>query len=119
MVMSNFPKTAEKFEIQAYRRPKDINKLRKENVPFSGSPQKHPYDSEKIVLVSDPYSGNTFYYEFVKEDISHVEELPNLVNIEGETVQMARIWVMKKSVAVRCTPFMVEDIWSMHHEERP
>ena len=119
MVMSHFPKATEKFEIQAYRRTKDLKELRKQSVPFSGSPQKHPYDPEKIILVSDPYSGNTVYYEFLKEDISHVEDLSNLVNSEGETVQMARIWVLKKRVAVRCTPFMVEDIWSTYTDESP
>lgn len=117
MVMTQFPKTTEKFEIQTYRRHKNLKEVREQNVPFSGSLQKHPYDPEKIILVSDPYSGNTFYYEFRKEDISHAEDLPNLVNSEGETVQMARIWVLKKRIAVRCTPFVVEDIWSTYADE--
>lgn len=109
MTVSNFPQEAEKFEIQSYQKPKDFRLLKATHVPFSGSPQKHPYDAEKIILVADPYSSNTFYYEFRADDISYVEELPNIVSMEGETVTMARIWVKKMSVAIRCTPFWVED----------
>lgn len=108
--MSNVLQKAEKFEIQAYKRPRDVKSLKNTHVSFSGSPQKHPYDAKKVILVADPYSQNTFYYEFKAADISYVEELPNIVNAEGETVTMARIWVKKKSVGVRFTPFLVEDV---------
>jgi len=63
-----------------------------------------------MILVADPYSTNTFYYEFRADTVSFVEELPSIVNLDGETVMMARIWVKKKSVAVRCSPFVVEDL---------
>ncbi len=105
----NFPQEAEKFEIQAFKRPTDLRDLRETHVPFSGSPYKHPYDSEKVVLVTDPYSTNTSYFEFKADDISYVEELPSLVDLEGRTVTMARIWIRKRSVGVLCTPFVVED----------
>lgn len=109
MLINSSLQKAAKFEIQAYERPKDLKKLKNTHVAFSGSPQKHPYDSEKIILVSDPFSSNTFYFEFNKDDISYVEELPNLVNVDGEVMTLARIWVKKMSVGVRCTPFLVED----------
>jgi len=98
-----------RLEIKAFQKPKDIKNIAKSNIPFSGSPQKHPYDSSRIILVSDPYSPNTFYFEFKTRDINYVEELPNVVTNEGETITMARIWVKKSSIAVRCTPFVVED----------
>lgn len=101
---------AEAFEIESYKKPKDLKRFKETNVAFSGSPFKHPYDADKVVLVADPYSTNTFYYEFKTEDISYIEELPGIVNLEGETVIMARLWVQKKSVAVRCSPFVVEDL---------
>jgi inorganic pyrophosphatase len=112
MIMSStgFLKEAEKFEIQAYKVPKDPRTLVKTHVPFSGSPRKHPYDSKKIILVADPYSSNTFYYEFRGEDIAYGQELPSITNIEGETITMVRIWVKKMSVGLRCTPFIVGDI---------
>jgi inorganic pyrophosphatase len=109
MVISNFLKTAEKFEIQAYKRPKNHKELRKTHVAFSGSPQKHPFDSYRVILVTDPYSTNTMYYEFMKKDISYVEELPNLVGLDGDTVLMVRIWVKKRSIAVRSSAFIVDD----------
>ncbi|OQX20859.1 MAG: inorganic pyrophosphatase Ppa [Desulfobacteraceae bacterium IS3] len=112
MPIINFLQEAKKFEIQIYRKKKPYNleELKQNHVSFSGSPLRHPTDAEKIVLVADPYSGNAFYYEFKVSDISYMEELPNLVNPEGETIPMSRIWVKKKSVGVRCLPFLVGDV---------
>ncbi len=110
MAMMSFLQEAKKFEIQVYKRPKKLSELRETHAPFSGSPLKHPYDKERVVLVADPYGGNMFYYEFRAEDITYVEELPSITNIDGETVTMARVWVKKKSVGIQCTPFVVEKI---------
>lgn len=109
MPITTFLKGAEKFEIEAYKKPRDSKQLSRTHVSFSGAPQKHPYDSEKIILVVDPYSSNTFYYEFRAGDISYVEELPNIVNLEGKTITMVRIWVKKMSIGLRSTPFIVQD----------
>lgn len=109
MASDSYPQEAIKFQIQAYKKPKNINLLKDTHVSFSGSPNKHPYDSEKVILVIDPFSTNNFYYEFKKEDITYVEELPNLVNIDGETITMVRVWVKKMSLGIRCSPFIVED----------
>ena len=105
----SYPQEAVKFQIEAYKKPRDLHTLKKSHVSFSGSPKKHPYDSEKVVLIADPFSSNNLYYEFNKDDISYVEELPNLVNLDGETIAVVRIWVKKLSVGIRCTPFIVED----------
>jgi len=111
MPITNFPQEAKKFEIQSHNKGrKSLEELKKTHVPFSGSPLKHPDDPEKIILVADPYSTHTFYYEFRINDISYMEELPNIVNIDDEVIPIARIWVRKKSVGVRCSPFIVEDI---------
>ena len=109
MQKTNYPQESVSLQIQAYRKPKDIRALRAENVSFAGSPRKHPYDSEKIILVADPYSTNTFYFELEKGDIAFVEELPSVVDMEGNTLTMIRIWIKKGSVAVRCTPFIAGD----------
>ena len=109
MQMSNYPQEAEKFEIQTYKKPKDIKILRETHVPFTGSPKKHPYDSDKVILVADPFSTQNYYYEFFKDDISYVEELPNIVNLDGETVMIVRVWIKKMSIGLRCLPFFVED----------
>ena len=109
MTSESYPQEAVKFHIQAYQKPKNLQTLRKTHVSFSGSPKKHPYDTDKVILVSDPFSTNTLYFDFNKDDISYLEELPNLVNLDGETITMVRIWVTKMSVGIRCSPFIVED----------
>jgi hypothetical protein len=98
---------AEKFEITAFKRPKNIKLLRESHVAFSGSPRKHPYNPYKVILVVDPYSQNTFYYEFDIDAIAFVEELANLVSLDEEVIPMVRIWVRKNSIATQCTPFVV------------
>jgi inorganic pyrophosphatase len=98
------------LEITKFKRPKDIESLKKNHVAFTGSPRKHPYDPHKVVLVSDPYSRNNHYYEFKINDIAFVEELANLSTMEEEIIPMVRIWVRKNSVAVRCIPFLVADL---------
>ncbi len=113
MHKTNYPQEAVSFQIQAYRKPKDFHALKHENVSFTGSPRKHPYDSDKIILVADPYSTNTFYFEFEKSDISYAEELPSVVNMEGNTVTMIRLWVKKGSIAIRSTPFITADTQAM------
>ena len=109
MADKTLPIDGEKFEIQAYKRPRNIKDLIKTHVPFSGAPQRHPYESDKVILIPDPFSTHTFYYEFQTEDISFIEELPSLVDIEGKTISMARIWVEKRSIGLRCSPFVVEE----------
>ena len=103
-------KEIQSLELTKYKLPKDPKNLRKTHVCFTGSPRKHPYDAYKIILVSDPYSLSNHYYEFSTEDISYVEELPNIVNIEDEVIPMVRIWVRKRSIGIRCIPFWVEDL---------
>jgi inorganic pyrophosphatase len=109
MPKSTFPEQSEKFEIQAYKPPKDLKSLMKTHVAFTGSPQKHPFDSEKVILIADPFSTHTFYYEFRKDDITYIEELSNLVNPDGEAMARVRVWVKKMSIGLRSTPFLVDD----------
>ncbi len=109
MPAANFPLEVKKFEIEAYRRPKNLKDLKKAHVPYSGAPLKHPHDTERVILVPDPYSGSTAYYEFKGSDISFVEALPSIVDQNGKTVTMVRIWVRKMSVGILCSPFLVEE----------
>ena len=109
MQISNYLQATERFEIQAYKRPKDFRILKESHVAFSGAPRNHPYDPEKVILVVDPFSTSTFYYEFQTDDIAYVEELPSLVNLEGKAITMVRLWIKKMSIGVRCTPFIVAE----------
>jgi inorganic pyrophosphatase len=108
MVVPDFPQEkTKKFEIEAYKRPRSSKDLRKTHVSFSGSPLKHPFDAKKVILIMDPYSRKTSYYEFRSQDISYVEELPSIVDMDGKTLTMVRIWVKKMSVGLLCSLFLV------------
>ncbi len=95
--------------MQIYTRPSDEARLYETHIAFTGTPQKHYLDSEKVVLVADPFSRNTSYYEFLSSDITYVEELQTTVDIEGQAIPMVRVWVKKGSIAIRSTPFVVAD----------
>ena len=105
MSITTFLELKEKLEIQKYASPSNMDK--QETVSFSGSPRKHPYEPSRVVLVADPFSAQTFYYEFHMDDIVLAEELPSISNLKGESTAMVRLWVRKQSIALRCTPFIV------------
>ena len=106
MTIDTLLKKAEKFEIDTYKRPPDFIDR---HISFTGMPEKHPYDPEKIILISDPLSANISYYEFGITDIEGAEELTSLVTLDGESIRIIRIWVRKGSIGIRSTPFVVED----------
>jgi len=110
MPLRDLLQESSRFALESYKKPKEGKRLRDGHVAFSGSPYPHPYDTTKVILVSDPFSTNTSYYEFRSADIAFVEELPSLVDIEGQVLLFVRVWVKKKCVALRCTPFIVEDL---------
>lgn len=109
MPLRNFPQAVKKFAIQVYQKPADDQALGKTHIAFTGTPQKHHYDPDKVILVTDPYSSNISYYEFCTQDISFVEELVNSVDMNGQTVPIMRLWVKKESIGIRSTPFVVAD----------
>ncbi len=49
---TNLPEGPENFDIQLYKSPKNPRELQKTHVAFTGSPQQHPYDSEKVILIA-------------------------------------------------------------------
>ena len=81
------------FEIQAYKKPEDIEQLNLTHVSFSGTPLHHPYDSDKVIMLADPFSSNTFYYELFTKDISFAEQLQNIVTLEGQTHLLNWCWL--------------------------
>ncbi|MBL0712887.1 MAG: inorganic pyrophosphatase Ppa [Desulfosarcina sp.] len=107
MGITSFLQKAGKFEVQKYHPPADRRQLTKNHIAYSGSPFKHPNDPDRVILIADPFSQNTFYYEFGLEDITFAEDLPSISSLEDESLNMVRLWVRKGSLAVRCTPFRV------------
>lgn len=105
MTIDTFLELKDNLELQKYVRSPDFDK--KDCCSFYGSPKKHPYEKNRVVLVTDPFSEHTFYYEFNIKDILSIEEQPSITNMEGESVSMVRLWVKKKSVGLQCMPFLV------------
>lgn len=83
--------------------------LAADNVAFSGAPRKHPYDAEKLILICDPFSAQTTFYEFRLKDVVHVDELPSLVTEGGESLAIVRLWVKKGALGLRYEPIIVAD----------
>ena len=109
MTKTNWLQKAEKCNLEPSRPFDNIEQIKRESIPFSGSLIRHPYDDNKALLVVDPYSPNTIYYEFKKSDIFFLEKLTNMTSIDGETITMTRIWVRKNTIAIRSSPFLVTD----------
>ena len=109
MIPGKMLQKGNRFEIQRFRKPGNIHELKHTHIAFTGAPRRHPYDQAKIVLVTDPFSAQAFCYEFQISDISCAEELPALVNPEGDATPLSRIWIRKGSIGIRFTPFVVED----------
>ena len=96
-------------ELQRYDSNVSREELYANFVSFTGAPRKHPYDPDRLLLVTDPFSQHTSFYEFDTGDIAYAEEINTLVAPEGETVTMVRIWLRKGCIGVLCSPFVVAD----------
>ena len=82
--------------------------LPKEAVRFTGNPRKHPYDENKIVLITDPFSSHTAFFEFNIQDILYVENKTNLVSDTGASVSRADVWIKKGGIGIKYEPFEVD-----------
>jgi hypothetical protein len=97
-------KTRNEFAMERYR-DVDINITHR---VFDGVPRKHQSDSKTILLMTDPFIKNKDFYEFTVDSISHMEEIGNITNEDGQSVMKVRIWVKKGVPAIKATPFIVE-----------
>ena len=97
MTLTTFLQKAGKFEIQAYRKPADHVRLAETHIAYSGSPFQHPDNPDKIILVADPYSQNTFYYEFNKDDIALADDVIQAQHIVQNALLVARVIPLKPS----------------------
>ena len=107
MEIEKFIELKDSFELQKYVGNMDSDK--KNCSSFYGSPKKHPYAEDRVILVSDPFGSHPFYYDFKLEDVQSVEEQPRITDMAGDAVAMVRIWVKQSSIGITCTPFVVGD----------
>ena len=92
------------YELVRYR---SHDNYAENSVPFSGTPRRHPYDSDKLVLVPHPFEQERVLYEFHLKDVLHVDELSSIVTERGENLPVMKLWVRLGSRAVQLFPIIV------------
>ena len=95
-----------RYQVEIYRG--SHRRLEEVAIAFTGSPKK-TRDADKVLLVADPMSQQTFFYEFRSGDIIYAEEAPTLSLPDGSTVSMVRLWIKKGSTALKIEPIHVQD----------
>jgi hypothetical protein len=108
--MNTILQKAVSLELQPYRKSSGVGTIKKTHLPFRGTPYQDTTRPGVVMLVADPFSAHTFYYEFQATDIGLAEEVSNVVNMNDETVRVVRLWVKKGAVGVRCDPFRVSEL---------
>ena len=106
MSIRQYLDTAPLFEITRYDKHPNYQR---ECISFVGAPRKHPYDEKKMLLIHDPFSSHTVFYEFLIKDILAVDDLPSIATEAGDSAQTVRIWVLKGSLGLKYEPFEVAE----------
>ena len=81
----------------------------KNGVPFTGYPQQHPAEKNKLILVNDPLGENPAVLEFKVDDILYVEDFPQAVTEAGEGIPMVKLWIRKGAHGMLLEPFEVDE----------
>ena len=81
----------------------------KNAVPFTGYPQQHRTEKNKLILVHDPLGNNPAVLEFKLDDVLHVEEVHSAVTESGEGVPLIKLWIRQGARGVLLEPFEVDD----------
>ncbi|MDR2587924.1 MAG: hypothetical protein LBC67_00710 [Spirochaetales bacterium] len=82
---------------------------RENSVCYEGVLRKHHYEQDMVILLTSPLSQeDAAFYEFRLSDITHAEDLPNIVTETGENIRMARLWVKKGSTGLLMQTFTVQ-----------
>jgi len=94
--LSELAKLSGKHEIERYSEINFFNTF----TPYEGIPKKHPYDKNKVMLICDPFSEDTPFYEFPVSSIGRIDELDTLSSENGSTGIRVRIWIQKGTVGI-------------------
>lgn len=92
-----------KLEIDCWKKPPSFTA---NHSSFEGTPRKHPYNPDRIILIMKPFCQDVCYYEFKLSDVDGMEELSNIVDQDGNSLPRVRIWVKKGCVGIKSTPFI-------------
>ena len=81
----------------------------KNGVPFTGYPQQHPAEKNKLILVHDPLGESPAVLEFKTDDVLYAEELPQLITEQGEGVPLVKLWIRRGAHGMLLEPFEVDE----------
>lgn len=112
MSISTYLETAPLFELEKYR-----NAAHKDAVAFVGSPRKHPYEDDKLILILDPRLDTPVILEFRVSDIAAAEEQPSAVTKDGAGINLVKLWIRRGAFGVAHHPFEVGDTPRFGSEE--
>jgi hypothetical protein len=87
----------------------DRNRLLREAVPYVGEPKQSASEPGKVFLRLNRLSSNGALLEFKTEDVLFAENVETVVDIEGGTFQIVKIWVRIGSIGIKLEPFSVQD----------
>jgi len=109
MSISEFLNSAPFFDIVKYGNHEALDAI-----AFIGALRKHPYDSDKCLLLTARqeklrWLEEGVVLEFRISDVLAADELPSPVNEQGAARSLIRIWVKRGAIALRYEPFEVGD----------
>jgi len=87
----------------------------KNAIPFTGYPQQHPTEKNKLILVYDPLGKSPAILEFKLDDILYVEEVSQAVTEKGEGIPLLKLWIRRGAHGMFLEPFEVDE--SVHFME--
>lgn len=97
-------KSRKTYAVEKYR-SEDINLTHR---TFVGTPKKHPNDSMILILMTNPFSSTSDFYEFTVDSIGHIEEIGTTTNEDGDSAMKVKVWIKKGVPAIKAKPFMVK-----------
>ena len=81
----------------------------RDSVSFTGYPQQHPSEKNKLILVYDPMGENPALLEFKIDDILYVEDVHQAVTEKGEGIPLAKLWIRRGARGMLLEPFEVNE----------
>jgi hypothetical protein len=103
MAVENYLTTSALSEVVRYRRDSSSET----GVRYRGAVRKHPYDSDKFLIITSPREDGSHFYEFRTRDVIRIEDVSQIATEEGETIQIVEVTVLQGSVGIEMKPFEV------------
>lgn len=87
---------------------KSFVNIHETHMPFEGFPSKSPFNTSFVRIFTEPFIRTGQFYEFSLENIDKVEDLGQITNENGDTINKVRLWAKKGSPAIKSESFIVK-----------